>query len=161
MRVIKKSDMGVSSYVLILKKYCTVYVIFCRIKRSCRIFRMIFWRWVVLRWISPCMAEMRDINIYFTRTQGFRFFAMHIRGKEEMICSIVNEPTVGEFRILSTTLLSPLKIFDHVQSRKSVSFLQVKTGNISSSLPIVIMTPKLCMTECTCYIWEDSKKLIL
>ena len=27
--------------------------------------------------------------------QGFKHFATHMRGREEMVCSIVNEPSVG------------------------------------------------------------------
>ena len=26
--------------------------------------------------------------------QGFKYFATHLRGREEMICSIINEPSV-------------------------------------------------------------------
>ncbi|XP_065887840.1 uncharacterized protein [Dysidea avara] len=49
--------------------------------------------------------------------KGFRYFAMHIRGKEEMICSIVNEPTVP---ILLSAFNSPASSFTQQNLKDSL-----------------------------------------
>lgn len=36
--------------------------------------------------------------------QGFKYFATHLRGREELVCSVVNEPSLP---ILLSTATSP------------------------------------------------------
>jgi len=60
--------------------------------------------------------------------QGFRFFAMHIRGKEEMICSIINEPTVRTSYIRDFLLL-PLSTMMYLPSiARPLSCPNAKSG---------------------------------
>ncbi len=40
--------------------------------------------------------------------QGFRYFATHVRGREELVCSIINEPSLP---ILLSTSTSPSSSF--------------------------------------------------
>ena len=52
-------------------------------------------------------------NEYLTILQGFLYFACHLRGREEMICSVINEPSVP---ILLSASNSPASSFAQQRS---------------------------------------------
>lgn len=48
--------------------------------------------WGYMFYIRPvCM--MMIINV--THLQGFKYFALYLRGREELICRVLNEPMVS------------------------------------------------------------------
>ena len=40
------------------------------------------------------ICTVLNMEVTFFILQGFRYFATHLRGREEMICSVINEPSV-------------------------------------------------------------------
>ena len=47
-------------------------------------------------------------KVHHFHLQGFRYFATHLRGREELICSVINEPSVP---ILLSATSSPASSF--------------------------------------------------
>ncbi|CAI8051197.1 hypothetical protein GBAR_LOCUS28040, partial [Geodia barretti] len=80
------------------------------------------------------MAEKKRLNHFLNDmlklscVKGFQHFATHMRGREEMICSIVNEPSMP---IIQSATNSPAASFGHHQKREAFPMSQKQQRRLS------------------------------